>query len=557
MSPVLKAVVTTKYGTIVVEADVPGAEVYVDGNKHPDSTPTVISNVIEGLHVVEVRKSPAMPWKQTVQVVADTQVKVRAELQSTLGGAVGSIRVLSNVPTARVYLDGVDRGAIEQGVDLKDIKPGEHVIEVRAAGHQSREERVTVNAGSSAVLKLDLTATVATDEGTLKVISAVPGAQVFIDGEPVGRAPQEKRVGAGEHFVRVDLTGYKPFEQKVRVEAGQVLTVQAELQAVGQLRLISNPPGASILINGMPASGVTPLDTEVAAGTTVVRIELPGFDAQERTLEIGGGRSETISVTLERSAPTGAQAAAEQRGLSSFGARTLPRGRSTVDMGAGFPYFLNLKIGVGAGRVKNFGFDAGVQVRTMLARSELGLGARLMLVDAEPFSLGAFGDLWWGSKLLDESKRNGATFDLGVAASLTALTHVTVTGRAWLEAWSDRHCPALTDAGDFDGEPIDSCASYKAYIEDMAGNAGFAADAARMEELTGSTGLEMFDRDGGARVMMSVGAEIAVRQRWNVWFVLEGAPFQDERALFTGLFTGPMFDSDFGTYGKAGLTYKF
>jgi len=27
-------------------------------------------NVIEGLHVIEVRKEPAVPWKQTVQVIA-------------------------------------------------------------------------------------------------------------------------------------------------------------------------------------------------------------------------------------------------------------------------------------------------------------------------------------------------------------------------------------------------------------------------------------------------------------------------------------------------------
>ena len=82
---------------------------------------------------------------------------------------------------------------------------------------------------------------------------------------------------------------------------------------------------------------------------------------------------------------------AEQRGLSSFGARTLPRGRSTVDFDVGYPYFLDARITVGAGKVaKQFGFDANVGVRTMLARSELGLGGRMMLADNEPFSAALF-----------------------------------------------------------------------------------------------------------------------------------------------------------------------
>ena len=39
--------------------------------------------------------------------------------------------------------------------------------------------------------------------------------------------------------------------------------------------------------------------------------------------------------------------------------------------------------------------------------------------------------------------------------------------------------------------------------------------------------------------------------------MLEGAPFQDERALFTSMFSRPMFDTDFGTYVRLGTTYKF
>jgi hypothetical protein len=554
LTPVLKETPKAKFGEIIVEADVTGAEVYIDGNKHPDATPTVISNVIEGLHVIEVRKEPAVPWKQTVQVTATQRSKVRAELQSTIGGPTGSVRVLSNVEGARVYLDGEDRGPVAQGVDLKDLKPGEHVIEVRSPGYKNREERVTVNAGSSAILKLDLSPLAPTDQGTLKVIASQTGASVVVDGAVAGTSPQELKVGAGEHFVRVQLAGFKTYETKITVKAGETATVQADLKAAAQLRVISNPPGATVLINGLQASGTTPLDLEVDAGTTVVRIELVGFDAEERTLQMEGGKSEVVSLTLARSQASDAEKLAEQKGLSSFGARTLPRGRSTFDFGAGFPYFAGIRVAVGAGRVKNFGLDAAVQVRTMLARSELGLGARMMLVNKEPFSLAATADIWWGSKLIDDSQRNGFTFQPGVVASLTALTNVTISGKVWVDIWSDRHCPSLTSTGEFDGDPIEACRKYKEFLD---GNlADFADDAMRMQELTGLTGTEMFGRDGGARFNASISTEVAIRQRWNAWLSLEFAP-TSERALYTDLFSQPMFDSDRGLYGRAGLTYKF
>jgi hypothetical protein len=553
LTPVLKEIAKLKTGTLVVDADVPDAEVLLDGNRVAGTTPVFITDVIEGLHVVEVRKEPAVPWKQTVQVLAGTQAKVRAELKATIGGQGGVIRVLSNVAGAKVFLDGTEMGAVP--IDIKDVKTGEHVLEVKAPGYQLREERITVNAGQSTILKLDLNPEAGKgDTGTLKVVSPVPDADVYIDGAAIGKVPQEKAVARGEHFVVVKLAGFKTFEQKVRIEPGQTLTVSAELKAVGRVRIISDPPGAEVLINGLP-QGVTPLELlEVEVGTTIVRVSRSGYQTWEQTLNLEGGKTETLSANLSLEGMSPDELLAEQRGLASFGARTLPRGRSTVDFGIGYPYFLETRINVGAGKMSGFGFDAGVGVRSMGPRSELGLGVRLMLADNDPFSAGVFGDLWWGSRLIDDSKRNGLTFNAGGVASLTAFTRVTVSGRLYLNMWSDRHCPERDPAGTmnngFDGEPIETCEQY---ITNMLS----AEDRERAETLTELSGEEFFGRESGIRIMTSVIAEIALYQRWNGWFVLEGAPFQSERALYTDLFSAPLFSSDFGTYARVGLTYKF
>ena len=562
MLPQLKEIAKPKYGTVVVDADVPDAEVYIDGNKHPDNTPAVIQNVIEGLHVIEVRKAPALPWKQTVQVTANQQTKVRAELQATLNGGVGVVRVLSDAQGARALIDGTDQGSVP--VDIKDVKAGEHIVQVKAPGMQTGEKKVTVAAGSSQIVKFDLNPEAAGDTGTLKVVSMVPEALVFIDGAAVGKVPQDKKVSAGDHPVVVRLDGYKQFEQKVRVEAGQTVTVQATLKAVGRLRILSTPSQADVLINGLPA-GKTPLDQEVETGETVIRIQMAGFQPFEQTLTIEGGKTQTLSRELAVAGPSEAELVGEQRGLSSFGARTLPRGRSTIDFSAGYPYYLEARVNVGAFKIAHkFGFDAGVAVRTMLARTELGLGTRFELADAEPFSAGVFSNIYYGSKLLDNSQRNGFTWDVGAMASLTAFSHVTITGRAYLDFWSDRHCPGekpaamqMNPTDVFDGDALQVC---KTWFQGATSMAAINADPtlSRIHSLTGwSTQDDVFGRENGIRLMTSIVAEIAVYQRWNVFGLLEGAPFQAERALFTYDFAHSMFQTDFNFYVKIGTSYKF
>ncbi|MGE5181616.1 MAG: hypothetical protein ACM31C_06125, partial [Acidobacteriota bacterium] len=177
-----------------------------------------------------------------------------------------------------------------------------------------------------------------------------------------------------------------------------------------------------------------------------------------------------------------------------------------------------------------------------------------------PFAAGVFSSFSYGSKLLDNSKRNGVTFDAGVAASLTAVAGVTISGRAYVDIWSDRHCPGQTTdttlpTYPFDGDPISAC---KEFYNDPAFMTSSNPDVRRIHNLTGwSSQTDVFNRENGIRFMASIVAEIAIEQHWNLFGVLEGAPFQQERALYTSLFAHSMFDTDYDLYLHAGLTYKF
>ncbi len=68
------------------------------------------------------------------------------------------------------------------------------------------------------------------------MIESSPGqSQVYIDDEPVGSTSQQgrlklTRLAAGDHRVRISLSGYQDHEETVTLTAGEVTTVAATLQ---------------------------------------------------------------------------------------------------------------------------------------------------------------------------------------------------------------------------------------------------------------------------------------------------------------------------------------
>ncbi|MBA2544463.1 MAG: protein kinase [Deltaproteobacteria bacterium] len=56
--------------------------------------------------------------------------------------------------------------------------------------------------------------------GLLKVASQPIGAQVFVDGKPIGTAPLEVTLSTGKHDVRFELADYEPFVTTTEIDAG-------------------------------------------------------------------------------------------------------------------------------------------------------------------------------------------------------------------------------------------------------------------------------------------------------------------------------------------------
>jgi PEGA domain len=546
ITPVLKAIKKEPpKGSLLVDADVPDAEVFIDGKKQDDSTPTLVDGLEDGPHIVEVRKSPATPWKQTVYVKGGQRTKVTAELAATLRQKKGgTVRVLANVPGAEVWVDGRLAGTAPH--DAADLAAGEHIIEVRAKGYTNKEQRVTVNAGSADILKFDLVAAAANvaTTGKIKVVSPVPEARVFIDGANVGTAPADKELTAGEHFVVVEKEGFAKFEQKVAIEAGQTITVTAQLRSVGKVRFLSTPAGAEVVLDGKPV-GKTPYEADIEGGEHVVTVRLEGYFDFEQPLKVEGGQTVNVSAPLRLidSGPTAEEIVRRKATLSSYSARTMPFGDFTVDLSIGYPYWVEGQATVGGTQAGTVGWDLTLGFRSLLTTWEFLGTLRLRLFERDPFAFAAFGTVGGGGGF---NGRNQFTLQTGVLNTVTfksGLNAVTVTGRAFFDIWSDRLCGVEKNGS---------------VVEDAPGICTAGPGTPERTQILEDFGInDPTDRDNGVRFYISLVVEAALNEKLNVFFIFEGAPFQGQRAAHSETFNGTMLGDDPIYNGRLGFTFKF
>jgi hypothetical protein len=524
-------------GGLLVDADVPGAQVLIDGKEVPDTTPAIVDDLTVGPHVVEVRKPPAQPWRSTVDIRANTRVKVNA----ALGPVGGSVRVLSNRDDAEVWLDGDPKG--KAPIDLGTIPPGLHLVEVKAKGWKTREQRLSVQAGQSSVLQLDLVdKALGGPAGRIRVVSPVPEAAVAIDGAPVGNAPYEGELVAGPHFVLVQKPGFGRMEKQVMVEEGKVASVTADLRAAGAVRFVANVDDAEVLVDGRPV-GRTPLTLDsIDAGEHVVTVRRAGYAEYNEKIHVDGGTQTTVNASLAD------DPARVRRGLATWGANPIPAGHFAVDAGTGYPYYIELRAIAGVTESRFLPWDFGLEFRSvgLLGTWEFLASARVRLLRVEPFALALFAGFGAGGGTI--AGRSELTFQGGAIGTMQMTNILSVSAKGWLDFWSDRLCqsPTATSGGKSEDGP------------DVCTQTASAEDEAHAIALVGSTAADLYKRDVGLRLMLSVVVEAAVSDTTNLYFTFEGAPFQNDRAGHSKLFTPTLLGKNDPIYNaRIGLTFKF
>lgn len=146
----------------------------------------------------------------------------------------------------------------------------------------------------------------AVTHGTLLIYTTTSGANIDIDGKPVGQLSLDekpRKLAAGEHTVRVYMRGWTEYLDTFVIKPGKETELEIDLIPVaGIVKVQTALPGATVSINGK-VLGVTTdkaLDRDITAGDVTMEISRPGYQTVRKQLKIEAGKQlPLLSVKLE------------------------------------------------------------------------------------------------------------------------------------------------------------------------------------------------------------------------------------------------------------------
>lgn len=266
--------------------------------------------------------------------------KTLAVFNETKARLVDSLTVVSVPGGAEVYLDDQSSGVTP--LRLSDVLIGEHVLRIVKEYHQAEVLSIRVEKGKDNRVQVQLSKI----EVEVVITSQPPEAAVYVAekydegasllskprfSEMMGRTPLSVKITldqelaiklAKEEFLDRELklrltergVSTSDVEDIIPIEDG-VGSVHVELSPApppGSLRIISDPPGATVHLDSI-TMGETPLTiAKVTPGVRRLRVSIPGFASVTKKVEVTSAGEATIEVSLGGrlnilSVPSGAQ----------------------------------------------------------------------------------------------------------------------------------------------------------------------------------------------------------------------------------------------------------
>jgi len=144
-------------------------------------------------------------------------------------------------------------------------------------------------------------------EGAVKITTTPDGAKIYINGKSTGKttpATIRQLVAGSIITIRVEKDGYEPMTQKLKIPDDNepaVINLKLEPADKGILNIITDPPGAAVMINGILTKQVTPTAIKNLPVGKDLKITLskPGYEDFEENIRLATSRPQKISATLK------------------------------------------------------------------------------------------------------------------------------------------------------------------------------------------------------------------------------------------------------------------
>lgn len=273
--------------TVVATPD--RAAVEVDGVSRGSSGEAI--DLAPGTYAIRLIKPGYREIKTTLVVESGGNGRLRKEFTLVpLPPASGTLVVTSEPPDAEIFL-GTSQKPAGRTPLTQDLPAGRIRVRLVLEGYKEKIQEIEIRAGNRSELGSPLTPL----DGVIQVSSEPQGAEIFNGSELIGTTPFSKTLPPAVYRLRILWKGSGEAEDIVTVRPGETLVTPVYAPAPQapppaplryNLKITTNPPGASVSINGVLQKELTPFVWELDTHEVRVRVEKEGYQTREELIYI-------------------------------------------------------------------------------------------------------------------------------------------------------------------------------------------------------------------------------------------------------------------------------
>ena len=245
----------------------------------------------KGKYRVRAERERYYPLDEEIEVRGEGGQEFRFAMR-LLPGRV----VVDTVAGAEIRIEGMD-GVFSPGEEIA-LDPGTYALTASASRYKDLNVPLVVEGGGDLE---PFTADLEPDWAEITADSDPPGAELRSEGQVLGTTPATVELLSGERVLSFSRPGFATHRERLTVIAGspQVLPTIRLQPAAGVLRVRTDPPGASITVDGNFRGG-SPATVEVSPDRAHrVVVSRAGYESQERTVTLGRGAEQSLNIRLE------------------------------------------------------------------------------------------------------------------------------------------------------------------------------------------------------------------------------------------------------------------
>lgn len=205
------------------------------------------------------------------------------------------LQIFTTPADATVSINREERGSTP--VTITDLPPGDHLVALSKRGYRDHYATVTLSANTRRTLDVSL------EPLTTLVVahSEPPGATVSSEGVDLGITPLLlTTLPPGTHRLRFSLAGFQPTDREITTDARTPLKISVTLLSdSGTLGIISQPTGATVIINGIPRGETPCIVKQIPEGDAAVTLRADGYRDIVQTVKLAAGETQRLALTLQ------------------------------------------------------------------------------------------------------------------------------------------------------------------------------------------------------------------------------------------------------------------